>query len=422
MTRRIPSLPPFRLSRRNLLGASLAAGLGGLFLGRDVKPAQALSASSGPKHLVWVWQFSTDAEPNEIALSLRDYDLGIVLKTHDGLQWMSEYDQSPFAVSGPDQVRVLANYFKSAGVPFHAWTVVNGSDPIHEARMAADVLEAGAQSIHLDVEPHSGFWRGSDADAVAFGRELRRLQPDATVVLSIDARPWLIDAIPLQEFAAFSDVIAPQLYWRTFDTSANYTKFGESGYPVPTGGITPEFLQTVSHELLSDLNLKVVPVGQGASSDQDEWRTFVEGAFANGSEFVSVWRYGVTGGDILSLLRDLPPPVTRVVVHVVQNGDTLGAIAEAYGSSIEELSLLNGLTNPNYIYIGQEITLPGSSIVAASGPNPSAGSSGQQYEVQAGDTLYGIAGRFGTSADSIAQQNGLDDPNLIYIGQILTIP
>ena len=420
MTRRIPSLPRFRLTRRNLFSASLGAGLGGLFFSRRIQPVGAAATISAPKHLVWVWQFSNDAEPNEIALSLRDYDLGIVLKTHDGLQWMSEYDLSPFSVSGPSQVRVLANYFKSAGVPFHAWTVVHGSDPIKEARMAADVLAAGAQSIHLDVEPHSGFWRGSDADAVAFGRELRRLQPDAPVVLSIDARPWFIDAIPLKEFAAFSDVVAPQLYWRTFDNSANYKKFAESGFPVPAGGMTPEFLQEVSRAVLSDLELKVVPVGQGAASDQDEWRSFVEGAFADGNEFVSVWRYGVTAGEILSLLRDLPPPLPRVASHVVQHGDTLGGIAEIYGSSVEELSLINGLSDPNYIFVGQEIALPGGSIAQPAALQTPG--SGQQYEVQDGDTLYGIAGRFGTSADSIAKLNALENPNFIYIGQVLQIP
>lgn len=420
MARRTLPLPRFRLTRRNLLSASLGAGLGGWLFGRQTRLARAAAASSGLKHLVWVWQFSNDAEPNEIALNLRDFDLGIVLKTHDGLQWMSEYDVSPFAVSGPSQVRVLANYFRSAGVPFHAWTVVHGSDPIKEARMAADVLGAGAQSIHLDVEPHAGFWRGSDGDAVAFGRELRRLQPDANVVLSIDARPWLIDAIPLQEFAAFSDVIAPQLYWRTFDNSANYTKFAESGYPVPAGGMTPEFLQEVSRSVLSELEMKVVPVGQGASSDQNEWRSFVEGAFADGSEFVSVWRYGVTGGEILSLLRDLPPPPPRVAFHLVQNGDTLGGIAETYGSSVEELSLINGLSDPNYIYVGQELALPGGSNAQPSRLESSG--SGQEYEVQDGDTLYGIAGLFGTSVDSIAELNTLEDPNLIYVGQVLRIP
>src|SRR3972149_7958382 len=132
-----------RLSRRRLLGTSLALGLGGVFLnaGRRPKPT---AAAATLNHLVWVWRFSTDGEPNFIGGRLRDHGLGILLKTHDGLQWMSEYDKSAYAVSGPAQVGVLANYFESAGVPFHVWAVVHGVDPMREAKMAADVLAAGA--------------------------------------------------------------------------------------------------------------------------------------------------------------------------------------------------------------------------------------------------------------------------------------
>lgn len=44
------------------------------------------------------------------------------------------------------------------------------------------------------------------------------------------------------------------------------------------------------------------------------------------------------------------------------------------------------------------------------------------YTVQAGDTLYELAQRFGTTVQAIAALNGIADPNLIYVGQVLTIP
>ena len=47
---------------------------------------------------------------------------------------------------------------------------------------------------------------------------------------------------------------------------------------------------------------------------------------------------------------------------------------------------------------------------------------GTTYTVESGDTLYGIAGRFGTSVNAIAAANGISDPNYIYVGQQLTIP
>jgi nucleoid-associated protein YgaU len=43
------------------------------------------------------------------------------------------------------------------------------------------------------------------------------------------------------------------------------------------------------------------------------------------------------------------------------------------------------------------------------------------YTVQSGDTLSGIAKRFGTTVDSLVKKNGIKNPNLIYPGQVLKI-
>ncbi len=45
-----------------------------------------------------------------------------------------------------------------------------------------------------------------------------------------------------------------------------------------------------------------------------------------------------------------------------------------------------------------------------------------QYVVQAGDTLFAIAQRFGTTVDAIVRANNIQDPNNIFVGQVLTIP
>ena len=48
--------------------------------------------------------------------------------------------------------------------------------------------------------------------------------------------------------------------------------------------------------------------------------------------------------------------------------------------------------------------------------------SGQTYTIQAGDTLFSIARRFGVDLNTLAQTNGIDDPTRIFVGQVLTIP
>jgi LysM repeat protein len=415
---RIPVRTKF--NRRTFLGSSLALGVGGALL-HGSSAVQARATSAANHHLVWVWQFATDGEPAEIAARLQPNGLGIILKAFDGTRWMSDFDRSPYAISGLSQAGVLAGYFESEGVPFHAWCVLHGSNPAREAEMAASVLEAGARSLWLDVEPHPGFWRSNPEAALRFGEELRRLQPNARVVLSIDPRPWHLGPAPLGEFASFSNLIAPQQYWGMFNTRTNRRRFLEAGFPVPSEGVTPEFLIGVSDSLLAAFGLPVHHVGQDSSQDATEWDSFVETAFAGGTDFVSVWRYGITTDQVFGVLRDKParqPPAAAAGgVYVVQPGDTLGAIAAAHRVSVASIVSANGLADPNFISPGQRLIIPGA------GPSSTAVSSGgRSHTVQPGETLFGIAGRYGTTVDAIAQANGLTDPNFIVAGRELVIP
>jgi LysM repeat protein len=102
------------------------------------------------------------------------------------------------------------------------------------------------------------------------------------------------------------------------------------------------------------------------------------------------------------------------VYHVVQWGENLYRIALRYGTSIWAIAQANGLWNINYIRAGQVLLIP----VSAPAPAPSP----QYYVVRFGDTLSAIAWRFGTSVWSLAQANGIWNPNLIYVGQRLYIP
>lgn len=95
--------------------------------------------------------------------------------------------------------------------------------------------------------------------------------------------------------------------------------------------------------------------------------------------------------------------------YTVQKGDTLSAIAAKYGTTVDNLVSLNGISNPNLIYVGQVLKINGSSA------------SYKTYKVVSGDTLSGIAQKFGTTYQKIASDNGIANPDLIYAGQVLKI-
>jgi LysM repeat protein len=112
---------------------------------------------------------------------------------------------------------------------------------------------------------------------------------------------------------------------------------------------------------------------------------------------------------ILTLVPPLAVGAQGGGVHVVQPGESLSGIARIYGVSASALANANGLPNPNYIYVGQRLNIP-------------AGDDTTIHIVAAGDTLFGIALRYGVTPAQVAAANGLYDPGRIYIGQRLRIP
>jgi LysM repeat protein len=102
--------------------------------------------------------------------------------------------------------------------------------------------------------------------------------------------------------------------------------------------------------------------------------------------------------------------------HTIEPGDSLSYIADLYSVAIDELVQLNHIANPDLIFSGQPLEIPG-------GPDTSSSSSsGDTYTIQAGDTLSAIASNYGVSIDELAQANGIDDPSFIVEGETLVIP
>ena len=124
-----------------------------------------------------------------------------------------------------------------------------------------------------------------------------------------------------------------------------------------------------------------------------------------------------------------PPPSGSTTTYVVQRGDTLFLISLRFNVSISALMAANGITNPNLIFVGQRLTIPGAGAPPTATPPPGATpapttppSGSTVYIVQPGDVLWRIALKFGVSASAIIAANGLTNPNLLFVGQRLIIP
>lgn len=111
--------------------------------------------------------------------------------------------------------------------------------------------------------------------------------------------------------------------------------------------------------------------------------------------------------DVEILQTTTQTPSTTTSTHIVRSGETLSGIATKYGTTYQALASLNGLANPNYIYVGQQLKVSGTA------------SASRVYVVLSGDNLSTIAQKLGTTYSSLAQKNGIANSNLIYPGQRL---
>jgi len=108
---------------------------------------------------------------------------------------------------------------------------------------------------------------------------------------------------------------------------------------------------------------------------------------------------------------------TGQVTHVVQPGENLFRIALRYGTTVGAIASANGIANPALIKVGQVLRIP------TSGTQPTPQPGGETtYVVQPGDNLFRIALRYGLSYASLAQYNGIANPAFIRVGQVLRIP
>lgn len=99
-------------------------------------------------------------------------------------------------------------------------------------------------------------------------------------------------------------------------------------------------------------------------------------------------------------------------VYQVQNEDTLASVASKLGISVTNLASLNGLMVSAVLVPGQYIIIP----------NNSGNEYFDMYLIQKGDTIYELARKYNTDPSSLLRLNGLSNTDIIYPGDEILVP
>jgi LysM repeat protein len=140
----------------------------------------------------------------------------------------------------------------------------------------------------------------------------------------------------------------------------------------------------------------------------------------------------VTPPPVPTATPKLPGDFNGTQLYTVVAGDTVWDIARRFNSSTDAIIQLNGLSDVGLINIGQTLVIPIKVVYTQpptftpAAPGSGGGSGGTPgvggYTVLAGDTLFRISQRFNTTVATMAQINGIVNPNLIFPGQVLRVP
>lgn len=115
----------------------------------------------------------------------------------------------------------------------------------------------------------------------------------------------------------------------------------------------------------------------------------------------------INKNDLKQTALTSPSEPINKTMHIVQAGENLSTIAGQYGTTYQELAVLNQLGNPDFITVGQRLIITSSATTNRS------------YVIKTGDTLTAIAQKLATNVATLTQLNQLANPNLIYAGQTL---
>jgi LysM repeat protein len=113
------------------------------------------------------------------------------------------------------------------------------------------------------------------------------------------------------------------------------------------------------------------------------------------------------------------------ISYIVEAGDTLSSIAEEFGIDVFLIIAFNSIDDPDNVPVGRELLIPlGDAELPTETPLPENLPRGFkiQYLVKPGDSLQTIAAKFNSTAEAIAKENKITDPNKIEVGDMLLVP
>lgn len=183
---------------------------------------------------------------------------------------------------------------------------------------------------------------------------------------------------------------------------------------------------TFGPELASQYPLWVAQY-EVASPDTGNWSTYEGFQYSDMGRVAGISGYTdldtFTEGIFLGSNEPVSTPENtknQITTYTVQPGNTLSQIAQKYGTTVTEIAGLNGIANPNLIYVGQVLKIDTTNDISVI--------TGDKHEtnhiiytVQPGDTLTAISEKYDVPIRCIVQLNDIANPNLIYAGERLRI-
>lgn len=116
-----------------------------------------------------------------------------------------------------------------------------------------------------------------------------------------------------------------------------------------------------------------------------------------------------------------PAPSLPTAPYTVKSGETLSEIADRFGTTTDRLIQLNRISNPNLVVAGTRLAVPGRPAAAPRSSGSASSAKPQKHVVQEGESLSAIADRYGMSVDRLIAINAISDPDLVWAGSHLKL-